>query len=1187
MAATMIGERYKLKKSVSKSNMSEVWTALDMDEGEMIALKLLKELGGSEKAVHIQETIFNREVEILKKLEHINIENILDYGKDDVHKCFYIALQYVSDISFSDVIKNGASYTLGQKLSYFDQALEGVEYLHSCDVIHRDLKPSNIMLVDEEEIVKIIDFGISKLKDTFYSDITVANFSTPKYAAPEQKQGKNATEQSDIYSLGLIFYELMSEKKLLNYDVNKISYHDIKPEIAKIIKGMLQEDTKTRYKSVREIRRELKPVIKKYVEVKTLYLKLTKRLVQDLYNENYIDSFDMTEALNFINGEFGRVCYFRIYKTQNDEEKMLLFSDTIEVLCKKDSRKQSDTGFVIVGLQKCKPVFLLKNQEIGYEVPYNILARTTLPSESDKVVNVSDFVYEARNYIQDKHAQETTRASVNEMMRKWNDILRLEIDKLEKEKLTVRYNKMKIRDDDAIEFMVNEDDTVEFQSDAFLEMTLKNRISQSISVGYMRSFINNKMIVDLKSNVNPEDIATSGEVSLDLHQTEVALQRQSDAMKHIKYQEIVNPNIGKIIFDPSIAKNQMENILSKEECLSSLIDDSKLQNLQKALSRNEIFILQGPPGTGKTTFITEMVYQILKDNPMAKILLASQSHVAVDNALVRIKEAIPTAKVVRIGRKENLAEDVYGYTLDSLCEDWIADVIEKCDQVIDEIEKTIGVSDDVKNQYEYIEEIEKLKDDLKKIEKENEAFELKKKELDFYSSKWEIVEATVQKLTDISNKKIENSSSNEFKQMIVKFVDEIRALDTKFTDIVDDVANLSEELARVKAGLSENKDVEERKKEEIKDWMELLEANDDEEYRLIKNNIEKKINEKNNNSTKYKKIISLCNEWKKEVKHNNFEKESLMDTNVVASTCLGIASLQHEFTMEFDWVIIDEAGKSTPAETLVPICLGKRIVLIGDHKQLPPVVDDELLKMTKDLSRNDLETSLFYYLEQGLPDECKGTLNIQYRMNPVIGDLISKVFYDGTLKSGIKKEDKMLPIKRYENRPLVWLSTSNRDDREEQKINLTYRNSCELKIIFDELLVINKELSEQKIHKEVGVIAAYKAQVNSIRNQYESRYRDLLTNLDVEINSVDAFQGREKDIIFYSVVRSNKSGNLGFLKDTRRLNVAFSRARELLVVIGDSKSVTLRNEINKKENPFITIIAYIKEHGNDCLIVEV
>ena len=139
----------------------------------------------------------------------------------------------------------------------------------------------------------------------------------------------------------------------------------------------------------------------------------------------------------------------------------------------------------------------------------------------------------------------------------------------------------------------------------------------------------------------------------------------------------------------------------------------------------------------------------------------------------------------------------------------------------------------------------------------------------------------------------------------------------------------------------------------------------------------------------------------------------------------------------------------------------------------------------------------------------------------------------------------------------------------------------------NQLMVINKEISEQKIHKEVGVIAAYKAQVNSIRNQYESRYRELLTNLDVEINSVDAFQGREKDIIFYSVVRSNKTGELGFLHDARRLNVAFSRARELLVVIGDSKSVTLRNEIKEKENPFITIIAYIKEHCNDCLIVEV
>ena len=90
-----------------------------------------------------------------------------------------------------------------------------------------------------------------------------------------------------------------------------------------------------------------------------------------------------------------------------------------------------------------------------------------------------------------------------------------------------------------------------------------------------------------------------------------------------------------------------------------------------------------------------------------------------------------------------------------------------------------------------------------------------------------------------------------------------------------------------------------------------------------------------------------------------------------------------------------------------------------------------------------------------------------------------------------------------------------------------------------------------------------------------------------EINTVDAFQGRETDIVFYSVVRSNDKGSLGFLKDVRRLNVAFSRAKELLVVVGDHNCVQRQTEINGQSNPFVGIIGYIYNHDEDCLMREV
>lgn len=315
-----------------------------------------------------------------------------------------------------------------------------------------------------------------------------------------------------------------------------------------------------------------------------------------------------------------------------------------------------------------------------------------------------------------------------------------------------------------------------------------------------------------------------------------------------------------------------------------------------------------------------------------------------------------------------------------------------------------------------------------------------------------------------------------------------------------------------------------------------------------------------------------------------------MDASIVGATCLGIASLSANVDMKFDWVIVDEAGKATPTEILVPISLGKKIVLVGDHKQLPPVVDETLLEEddTNTIDKKDLETSLFEYMEGELNDDCKSVLNQQYRMNPVIGNLISKMFYGNTLESKTKKEEKTIPLKMYEDKPLVWLSTDLRTDNAEEPIGKTFRNSCETKIIFEQLIEIEEELKEQNLYKEVGIIAGYKAQKEALRRLYESQYSERFHYIkDIDINTVDAFQGREMDIIFYSVVRSNSEGKLGFLQDVRRLNVAFSRARELLVVVGNHHSVTKNIRLNGEENPFVGIMTYIYDNEDDCLLKEV
>ena len=125
-------------------------------------------------------------------------------------------------------------------------------------------------------------------------------------------------------------------------------------------------------------------------------------------------------------------------------------------------------------------------------------------------------------------------------------------------------------------------------------------------------------------------------------------------------------------------------------------------------------------------------------------------------------------------------------------------------------------------------------------------------------------------------------------------------------------------------------------------------------------------------------------------------------------------------------------------------------------------------------------------MEGELNDDCKSVLNQQYRMNPVIGNLISKMFYGNTLESKTKKEEKTIPLKMYEDKPLVWLSTDLRTDNAEEPIGKTFRNSCETKIIFEQLIEIEEELKEQNLYKEVGIIAGYKAQKEALRRLYES-----------------------------------------------------------------------------------------------------
>lgn len=296
----------------------------------------------------------------------------------------------------------------------------------------------------------------------------------------------------------------------------------------------------------------------------------------------------------------------------------------------------------------------------------------------------------------------------------------------------------------------------------------------------------------------------------------------------------------------------------------------------------------------------------------------------------------------------------------------------------------------------------------------------------------------------------------------------------------------------------------------------------------------------------------------KEIKAQIFN-EVWNSTDIVIATHVvcGDALLESK---KFDWVIIDEAGQGIEPATWIPIthvsaASGRvnagRLVLAGDHEQLPPTI------LSRNQGRSSLAYTLFERFHDVLPDASRLRLEVQYRMHEDIMRFSSEVFYEGALtaapanKSHLLKDLPRVTAHEMTEKPVIFIDTAGLGYDEEFEDGGSSRyNSGEAQVVIRQI----KDLMAQGVaESEIAVISPYQAQVKWILQKMDDHG---LGGLDVEIDSVDSFQGREKEAVILSLVRSNLEGDLGFLKDVRRMNVAMTRAKRKLIVIGDSATLS-------------------------------
>ena len=583
-------------------------------------------------------------------------------------------------------------------------------------------------------------------------------------------------------------------------------------------------------------------------------------------------------------------------------------------------------------------------------------------------------------------------------------------------------------------------------------------------------------------------------------------------------QNLLNENLQRFMFDASLATptKDIEHILKTDgvaynelnrHLLNVRINSSQKRAILKCMYAEDMAVIQGPPGTGKSTAIAELIWQLVRHglkqgNRRERILLTSETNLAVDNAIARmVNNKTNLVKPIRFGGEEKLEAEGLQFSIE-LMKKWV----EEGDLALVDGEEDEDTGNIIKS--------------------------------DLVLNNW---------LSNIATR--------------------------SFYGLEDD------------------------DNEVITRWRRFLSAPSKDVRGLT-----------------YNRYVEAC--------------------NVIGATCSSIGDRKSDgkgstqfyryfkevfcpksrnAKIEFTTVIQDESSKATPAELVLPFVYGKRAIVIGDHRQLPPMLDREEIEDSLDyalsIARSEqdrdkierlqnfistqfskIEQSHFQRLYEGIDSSLKETFNLQYRMHPDINDVI-KQFYvkDGGLNCGlihpkdlgVNDHDMSNPASRYHGivmNPLIVHNTHvvfvNTDSPE--MLDGTSRvNYGEVEVIskllsrFEELSTFKRYLDkfDKEEDKQIGIISFYGKQIKLIRaiaNQHK--------NISTRVSTVDRFQGMERNIVIVSMVRSHiiqthknelpdyarykeygypSQHSLGFAQSPNRLNVALSRAKRLLIIVGN------------------------------------
>ncbi|WP_082593912.1 serine/threonine-protein kinase [Phycicoccus sp. Soil802] len=1126
--AEVVGQHYVLSQEEARSGgLSTVRKAVDIRDLSTVAVKISK----GDHTDELNSKVFERETRNLRELKHANIVAFRDSGVDGEGN-YFIVLDWI-DLNLHDFLRENGPWSSWIDLyeSVGRPLLRALAFAHLHEIEHRDLKPKNVLMTPEG-IPLLADFGISKGGDSDNGGLTVKDFRSGMYAPPESETPIRYVR--DVYSFGVLMLRCLGQEAMDDLAALQRTLGDapLIPDVRTVLTRCVHIDPYERPRSASELLAILDTVAaneraRREKPRNPIWLHLTRTAREQLSAEALSPGRADAVVLGDLSGEV-----FASFATDRETGRPL--RDTI-LLFGAEHRytlKVEQARLVVVAARAPELEQLEGGRRFAAELPPIFDWSTRPPADrSAAAAAVATVMRLLDGHEEPALAQSAVPTGEEEaVFDAWNAGLDAREELSRGEHKPLRYvdfdakgARCRFQLEEACELELLGTDWEVFDPRTGYRYSRGEVIEQSSDAVTLLSHIDFKGMPS-KATLRPYDGPSA-----------VALNRQRAALRAVRERATPNPSLRDLLLSPESCLPP--RAVEVEEWGLDL-DEQKRSAVSAALGAPQCLLVQGPPGTGKTSFIAELVLQFLKANPDARVLIASQTHVAVDNAVERL-HASGVKGLVRLAGAEDAAVQpgARHLLLDNQLRLWADEVRRRAEKKMSKEAAARGV------------------------EEKHLRAALVLEQLAAVTTNIEILESQARELdgADPSTTALETALEGE---------DPHERIQSRIEQLAYRRKELVDEAQRQLAGdLTISMSID---SSQARSAVELLLGDHDGAVELMR-------------------LLELQANWLERIAtERSLASIFLAGTSVVAGTCTGYVRLPEVAELEFDLCVVDEASKATLTEALVPMSRAKRWILVGDTNQLPPMDEDllrrpDLLK-EHSISAEQIEETLFQRMVLRLPDEAQAMLTEQYRMIRPIGDLISTCFYDGVLRS--PKDERLKGYDAVMGAPAAWIDTAPLNERRrEQKAGTSRANRAEAQLLVEQLVRIDKAVafgllekpSERKL--EVLVIAPYRGQVEELSRQILPKS---LEHLEISVMSIDAVQGRECDVALLSVTRSNPDGALGFLGPEywRRINVALSRARFGLTIVGDAEFIrgtrgALRN-----------VLEYMGQHPGDCSVTQ-